>query len=673
MERSESIRYPVDQSGLLQTLEKSLDDLRAIVTCRICIRPLYEPYTIACGHTFCYGCLRQWFDRDPRRKTCPDCRTVVIREPAPSYLLRDITQIFVTRAELLPPGENTEDHRRLQQQDANAIEQDKGRGRDSSVRRGLFGGRFRGTLSQHVPVIRDEEDGVERCPQCTWELEEGACERCGYGMSDEDDSSFMDDEPSLEQVVERAMAEDDLDLYRMPDGYIDDDISLDDVNEGLDREQPDLYPYEAYYGGPYGAPVPTRARRALERVGARRVDREQNGSVRRWPRLPPSLSPGDDFDDHEGRAFDTESYDSEDDEAGSLDDFIEDDAQGRSVSPTVSSNSHYETDNETATALGYDTNGSNEGFSPLRNDDDDDDARTTESLRNTQDSSEDESEALVHSRSRRQRHVRIISDDDDDDDDNDSPNSNSVVTRDSHISARNGDGTYPRNMDDLPPRLGSQAGSSTQAPIEVDSDSEPVRMSRTQRRRPVAVHYSSDDAAINPSHHPRSSATVHQRHLVVDQETAPSVPRGFSPSFPIALDSSPVRATLAQGRDNSNILRSSTSTNHSRHHRSRGRVSGGFQLSSDSGSLDSEPETEPRPATLEVRSRGSPPQRRITLPSPRSHLPADGSSPAGRVRYRTTPERASSKALRRLAKRHRRRMVREQANNVTQSSEQTAV
>ena len=87
MDRLEPTRHHVDQSGLMQTLEKSLDDLRAIVTCRICIRPLYEPYTIACGHTFCYGCLRQWFDRDPRRKTCPDCRTVVTREPAPSYLV----------------------------------------------------------------------------------------------------------------------------------------------------------------------------------------------------------------------------------------------------------------------------------------------------------------------------------------------------------------------------------------------------------------------------------------------------------------------------------------------------------------------------------------------------------------------------------------------------------
>ena len=91
-------------ASLLETLESSLDDLRSIITCRICIRPLYEPYTVACGHTFCYSCLRQWFHRDPRKKTCPDCRTEVTREPAPSYLVSSplcihyISDLFIVLA-----------------------------------------------------------------------------------------------------------------------------------------------------------------------------------------------------------------------------------------------------------------------------------------------------------------------------------------------------------------------------------------------------------------------------------------------------------------------------------------------------------------------------------------------------------------------------------------------
>ena len=74
--------------GLLETLETSLDDIRTLITCRVCVRPLFEPYTIECGHTFCYGCLVRWFERDQTKKSCPDCRADVLRPPAPAYLVR---------------------------------------------------------------------------------------------------------------------------------------------------------------------------------------------------------------------------------------------------------------------------------------------------------------------------------------------------------------------------------------------------------------------------------------------------------------------------------------------------------------------------------------------------------------------------------------------------------
>ena len=73
--------------SLLQNSMTDLDDLRTLITCRVCVRPLYEPYTISCGHTFCYTCLRQWFDRDRTQKTCPDCRSKVVQQPAPAYLV----------------------------------------------------------------------------------------------------------------------------------------------------------------------------------------------------------------------------------------------------------------------------------------------------------------------------------------------------------------------------------------------------------------------------------------------------------------------------------------------------------------------------------------------------------------------------------------------------------
>jgi predicted acyl esterase len=38
----------------LKSLKAEFDGLRAHLTCKICDRLLYQPYTIACGHTYCY-------------------------------------------------------------------------------------------------------------------------------------------------------------------------------------------------------------------------------------------------------------------------------------------------------------------------------------------------------------------------------------------------------------------------------------------------------------------------------------------------------------------------------------------------------------------------------------------------------------------------------------------
>lgn len=49
------LRKPVNTQKLLQTLQGHVEEIRALIQCGICVRPLYEPYTLACGHTFCYG------------------------------------------------------------------------------------------------------------------------------------------------------------------------------------------------------------------------------------------------------------------------------------------------------------------------------------------------------------------------------------------------------------------------------------------------------------------------------------------------------------------------------------------------------------------------------------------------------------------------------------------
>ncbi|KAJ5342558.1 hypothetical protein N7541_011682 [Penicillium brevicompactum] len=167
-----------ETSGLEHTLQGHVDDLRTLIQCGICIRPLYEPFTLACGHTFCYSCLTSWFAGGKAKRTCPDCRAPVKTQPAPAYLVRTMVHMFTNRAEMLDKGETTKEHLKNQTEEAARLEEDKAN--NHPTRGGLFGGLFRPKAAVPQPVI-DVDDGVVRCPHCAWELEEGdTCAGCGY-------------------------------------------------------------------------------------------------------------------------------------------------------------------------------------------------------------------------------------------------------------------------------------------------------------------------------------------------------------------------------------------------------------------------------------------------------------------------------------------------------------
>lgn len=220
--------------GLLPILENTIKDLRDLVTCRVCVRPMYEPYTILCGHSFCYSCLAQWFWNHKANKTCPDCRASVKQQPAPAYLVREMTQIFIGRAELMPAGETTNEHLIAKQEEASIVEGDR---LNTDTRNG---GLFRGCFNTHsnisaAAVIHDDEDGVTRCPHCSWELVNGFCNGCERNYDTEGELFYDDtDDSSLDQSGS--------DLGQS-DGYHDliegtltahpDDISLDGDGYGV--------------------------------------------------------------------------------------------------------------------------------------------------------------------------------------------------------------------------------------------------------------------------------------------------------------------------------------------------------------------------------------------------------------------------------------------------------
>lgn len=85
-------RASTPSTPLLSTFQKHIEDMRNLVLCKVCIKPLYEPYNLGCGHTYCYTCLASWFGgaNKRKRKTCPDCRAQVMAQPSPNYLVLDL-------------------------------------------------------------------------------------------------------------------------------------------------------------------------------------------------------------------------------------------------------------------------------------------------------------------------------------------------------------------------------------------------------------------------------------------------------------------------------------------------------------------------------------------------------------------------------------------------------
>lgn len=144
-----------------------------------------------------------------------------------------MTSVFIGRADLLPAGETLDEHKKLQQEEADAVQQDK-ENKDPRTG-GLFKGCFRphplhgrGPSMQALQVLRDQEDGVDRCPICTWELEDGGCQQCGLifdetgelswgdsftGFSDMDEMSEQDTE-DLDAEVDMEDADFDYNAWQ---------------------------------------------------------------------------------------------------------------------------------------------------------------------------------------------------------------------------------------------------------------------------------------------------------------------------------------------------------------------------------------------------------------------------------------------------------------------------
>jgi hypothetical protein len=110
-----------------------------------------------------------------RKKTCPQCRSIVTQRPVGVFLIRDFAnhvESMLSTHEGRPPAEP--------QQETNA---------GADPWEGIFP-----TFTNHAAdgtIVDHEDGGVRRCPGCAWEISGGTCEGCGREF-DESDREFED-------------------------------------------------------------------------------------------------------------------------------------------------------------------------------------------------------------------------------------------------------------------------------------------------------------------------------------------------------------------------------------------------------------------------------------------------------------------------------------------------
>ncbi|KAF9413662.1 E3 ubiquitin ligase [Entomortierella beljakovae] len=170
--------------------------------CSICVDYFSSPYTVECGHTFCYTCLHSWLEI---HKSCPTCRTKLLRRPTLSFNIREQVHSSLLR---LPESERAVAIKKLQEDEDNV---------KRLLNQGdLWKDIFR-PLTFASGSILDDDDGVRRCVSCGWEVAGGSCVNCNTLFSDAGESD--DSQEHSDNISEP-------DQYDSHDSFINDDFNI---------------------------------------------------------------------------------------------------------------------------------------------------------------------------------------------------------------------------------------------------------------------------------------------------------------------------------------------------------------------------------------------------------------------------------------------------------------
>ncbi|KAJ1566753.1 E3 ubiquitin ligase [Cladochytrium tenue] len=132
------------------------------LNCVICLETYDDPHVVACGHSFCFECLRLWLANS---KACPICNARVPDRPARNWVLAGQVDAVLEAGHAVPGSRKAR-----KKSDAEI----------SRIWDALFPRR-----DPRAFAFQDNDDRVTRCGQCNWEVVDNVCVNCGHVYDDE--------------------------------------------------------------------------------------------------------------------------------------------------------------------------------------------------------------------------------------------------------------------------------------------------------------------------------------------------------------------------------------------------------------------------------------------------------------------------------------------------------
>ncbi|CAR29634.1 hypothetical protein ZYGR_0AD03180 [Zygosaccharomyces rouxii] len=161
------------QAGLLKKDQRVKDTvlvkLLESLICSICHDLMFVPVMTQCGHNYCYDCLSSWFDSNSNELSCPQCRASISDPPSLNSVLQ---QWLVHIIELVGPDEDSEEFKTLL-----SAKESSEKSYRFDEKNDLFGGVFK---TSAMGVVDEDDDGILRCSNCHWELEDDVGDTCPH-------------------------------------------------------------------------------------------------------------------------------------------------------------------------------------------------------------------------------------------------------------------------------------------------------------------------------------------------------------------------------------------------------------------------------------------------------------------------------------------------------------